>query len=63
MCSFCFCQCQTMSMVDSVELVNSLQGREEHRELSIMLAQTFLIQNWIKPSDNDAKKVVDLYSL
>ncbi|XP_076469471.1 uncharacterized protein LOC143299863 [Babylonia areolata] len=49
-------ECQTMGIEDSVRLINSLLGREEHKELCTMLAQTFLVQHWIKPSDNDTKK-------
>ena len=46
-----------MGLVDSIRLINSLHGKEEHKELCTMLAQTFLVQNWIKPTDNESKQV------
>ena len=51
-------QCQTMGVEDSIGLINSLQEKEEHKELCIRLAQTFLVQNWIRTDSNsDVNKV------
>ncbi|XP_070193168.1 pneumococcal serine-rich repeat protein-like [Littorina saxatilis] len=49
-------ECQSMGPEDSIQLIKSMQGGEENKELCTLLAQTFLVQNWIKPADNDSKK-------
>lgn len=49
-------ECQHIGVEDSVKLINSLQDNEDAKELCTILAQTFLVQNWIKPSSDDSKK-------
>jgi hypothetical protein len=53
-----------MDVADSVRLINGLLEKDQQKELCVMLAQTFLVQHWIKLSDNDnAQKVSEKKSI
>ncbi|KAH9510179.1 hypothetical protein Btru_043656 [Bulinus truncatus] len=49
-------ECQKLSIHDALRIIKQLQTSEPHRQLCTVLAQTFMVQNWIRPSDMEANK-------
>ncbi|CAL1541781.1 unnamed protein product, partial [Lymnaea stagnalis] len=49
-------ECQKLSIQDALRIIKQLQTSQPHRQLCTVLAQTFMVQNWIRPSDMEANK-------
>ncbi|XP_067685185.1 uncharacterized protein [Haliotis asinina] len=49
-------ECQKIPCHDGVRLITRLQQTENNKALCTELAQTFLIQDWIRPSDHCSSK-------
>ncbi|CAG5136261.1 unnamed protein product, partial [Candidula unifasciata] len=49
-------ECQKLNIQDAVRIIKQLQTSETHRQICTVLAQTFMVQNWIRPSDMEANK-------
>ncbi|XP_055883589.1 uncharacterized protein LOC106054163 [Biomphalaria glabrata] len=49
-------ECQKLNINDALRIIKQLQTSEPHRQLCTVLAQTFMVQNWIRPTDMEANK-------
>ncbi|XP_059145438.1 uncharacterized protein LOC131932536 [Physella acuta] len=49
-------ECQKLSVQEALKIIRQLQSSPSHTQLCTVLAQTFMVQNWIRPSDMEANK-------
>ncbi|GFS14076.1 zinc finger protein 292, partial [Elysia marginata] len=49
-------ECQRLSIQDALRIIKELNVSGKQKELYTVLAQTFMVQNWIRPCDTDTSK-------